>query len=56
MNKKGIAGIVLGAAGLGFGIFNLIKGGKVADDVELDAVETCEETDETVCDEEESDG
>jgi hypothetical protein len=55
MNKKGIAGIVLGTVGLGFGIFNLIKGGKVADDVELDGAETCEATEETDCEEEESD-
>lgn len=47
MNKKGIAGIVLGTVGLGFGIFNLIKGGKVADDVELDATETCDEAEDS---------
>lgn len=54
MNKKGIFGVVAGATALTYGIIKLIKGDKVVDAVEEDAVENCEADEENDCEEEES--
>lgn len=54
MNKKGIISIGAGAAALTYGIIKLIKGNKPADDVELETAETCDEAEESDCEEEDS--